>query len=707
MPPTAHARHPRLSRVLSATISAATVLLLTLGLLALAEGALRYAGYGYPTARFIEDDTVSPAVWRDNQAFVRRFFPGPWYPDTAPTQIPVSPPANSLRVAVLGESAAYGYPDPAFGFGRMLEALLQEEYPDRAVSLINAATSGVSSPCLLETLRDVLRMDPDVLVFYIGNNEFIGPFGASNAGTSGEMSAARIHANVLASRLRLSQWLGALAGRFAAVPAASPGSFVPRPVATGDPAVPSTHARFETNLRAMLDLAAAAKVPVVLCTVAVNLRDWPPVGDTHRADISSSERATWDAAFAEGKSAYERGDAPAALRAWKRAEAIDSEPASLAYLMARAYETTGDTAAAADAFARACTQDAIRYRCSPAMNERIKSLATERADAQVKLADCAAQVARDLDENEAQARYFYDSCHLTFEGNRSIANCIHEQLLTLLPKPPAPAQSAPGALAKRLGWNAWHARENLRYVQALTDKAPYNERYGHDVWAATLRADMEALDAAAAPEALRPARAEMEAECARHPDDLFLARNVAQLIDAEGDHHAAAGRLDALVAMYSRYAEAWTLLARARRAAGEFPQAAAAWRAAYALRPDRTDWRTSLGETLFAGADYPAARAEWRDIARQNPTSEQAWWRLGGTYEREKNFAAAIAVYREGLTHLPGNAGLYYYLVKACMAQGDTGQAQRALAEGLAFSPEHDGLRSLASTLGMPEGGTR
>ena len=40
-------------------------------------------------------------------------------------------PEDTLRIFVLGESAAMGTPEPAFGFSRILERLLQHRYPDR------------------------------------------------------------------------------------------------------------------------------------------------------------------------------------------------------------------------------------------------------------------------------------------------------------------------------------------------------------------------------------------------------------------------------------------------------------------------------------------------------------------------------------------------------------------------------------------------
>lgn len=688
-------RHPQIARIAAVAYACAVPLLIAAGLLAGAEWALRVGGYGFPTPRFIQDTSVSPSVWRGNQAFVRRFFPGPWYPDIAPVQLTTPAPANALRVAVLGESAAYGFPDPAFGFARMFQVLLERQYPDRTIELINAAENGVTSPILLEQLPQVLAMKPDLLILYIGNNEFIGPFGPSNSGASGDMSPLRIRAQILASRLRLSQpeiYLGRHT---------TPGATPPPPgrlLANNDPAVHHTYDRYEANLRAMLDLAADAAVPVVLCTVAVNERDWAPFADSHRAGISPPDLNAWNTAWDEGKAAWDNGDAEAAVAAWKRAEAIDPEPATLAYSLAQAYKATGNAPAAAEAFTRALTQDALRYRTTPAMNDRVRQLATEYAQQHVVLADCDAQLRNAIAADTTNTPYFYEHCHLAPAGNYAIATCIHAAAAEFLPTATPPVFTLT-ELEHRLGWTPWHARESLRTVYKLIAKAPYMNRLDYPTWADHLNATVASLDPASTPATLAPLRTEIEAQYLQHPDDPFLARNLAQLQKACDDIPAAATTLETLVAQYPHYDAAWELLAQTRTLARHHREAATAWRAAYALRTDRSDWRASLGEALFADEQYPASRTEWQALLAENPASEQSWWRFGQCYDREKNYPAAIATYREALTHLPNNAGFYYYLAKSLNANQEPDAARAAIEAGLRIAPDHAPLNTLATEL--------
>src|SRR5687767_4057496 len=83
-----------------------------------------------------------------------------------------------------------GTPDPAFSFGRMLELMLQRAFPNRKVEVVNAAMRGIDSHVIRHIARDCARLEPDLFVIYMGNNEVIGLHGPE-PGCS-----------------RFSQWLG-------------------------------------------------------------------------------------------------------------------------------------------------------------------------------------------------------------------------------------------------------------------------------------------------------------------------------------------------------------------------------------------------------------------------------------------------------------------------------------------------------------------
>lgn len=656
-------------------------------LLAGAELLLRGIAYGWPTARFVRD---SSGHLCDNPAFARRFFPGPWLPETAPVRVTPSPLADTLRVVVLGESAAYGYPDPAFGLARMLEVLLENGSGGRKVEVINAALSGVSTPVLREVLRDSLKLRPDVVLLYLGNNEFIGPFGAGNPAVAALPSPLLVRAQVLASRLRLTQWVRSHAPSTLAAAEVSP--MACQLMQPGAPAVLETHVRFEANLNAMLDDAKAAGVPVVLCTVPVNTRDWAPFGSLHRTNLDGAGLDAWHAAWQEGMARWDENDAAAALAAWQRAAELDPTPARLHYMMGRALQSLGDTQAAEAAFRSALENDAMPYRVTPAMNERIRHVATSHAGLGVALADCDVAI-------NATGEMFYDHCHLTPAGNYAVAGVMLQAMLELAIRGIEQPSFQPSDAMTRLGLNSWHARENIKYVRYLAERPPYPERVEHEAWLVRMDAEIKKLDAQLAGGELEQARGDVARAIETHPYDVWLLRNAAQLDLASGNPAAAKDKLTRLLELSPIFTPAWPLLARAHADTAAPPLAAEAWRKACGLRPDRRDWQLALATTLFDAKDYAAARAEYLALAEALPTDADAWWKVGQTFEREEDFPAAIATYRRGLSHVPEHAGLHYYLAKALLHEGERDEARSLAEQGLKLDPNNKGLEELLESM--------
>ena len=115
MPPTAQ-RTPTLRLVgwRLWTLRLAMAVLSPLLFLGLVESALRVGGYGHPTAFFVK--TEDGAGWVTNARFGRQFFPAGLAGQPWPAVLAARKPPGTVRIFVLGESAAMGTPDPSFGF---------------------------------------------------------------------------------------------------------------------------------------------------------------------------------------------------------------------------------------------------------------------------------------------------------------------------------------------------------------------------------------------------------------------------------------------------------------------------------------------------------------------------------------------------------------------------------------------------------------
>jgi hypothetical protein len=181
-------------------------------LLLLAEVFLRIADYGFFPGAIIKYQADGKEVYCDNVRFGWRFFPRNISRESEPFIFPVEKSENTYRIFVLGASAAQGVPEPAFGFGRILEKMLEDKYPDINFEIINTAMTAINSHVVLQIAKDSARCDPDLFIVYLGNNEVTGPYGPSTVYTLPLGNLTLIRTGIAFKATRLGQLLTNLAG---------------------------------------------------------------------------------------------------------------------------------------------------------------------------------------------------------------------------------------------------------------------------------------------------------------------------------------------------------------------------------------------------------------------------------------------------------------------------------------------------------------
>ena len=267
-------------------------------LLALTEGALRLGGYGHST-RFFEShpDGLSLST---NPQFAWSFYSRETSTAPAPLRFSASKAPGTFRIFVLGESAAVGTPDPAFSFSRMLELMLQRQYPSNRFEVINAAMRGINSHIVRHIARECAALSPDLFIVYMGNNELIGLHAPAPEGFNFTPHLRLLRLGDAVKALRLSQLVGAFVRRF--------GSKAERKMqdmeylrrqrlAFDDPRRQSAYENFRANLEGICEAAERTGAQTILATIAVNLRDFPPLASLPRANLTSAQQSDFDQAY--------------------------------------------------------------------------------------------------------------------------------------------------------------------------------------------------------------------------------------------------------------------------------------------------------------------------------------------------------------------------------------------------------------------------
>lgn len=661
----------------------------------LLEAGLRLAGYGYPTRFLVPIESAD--AYTTNPAFGMRFFPPALARTPQPCRLAARKDANAYRIFLLGESAAQGTPDPAFGVSRVLEAMLEERFPGTRFEVVNAAMTAINSHALLPIARDCARHDPDLFILYIGNNEVIGPYGAGTVFANFSSHLGPIRATVALKATRTGQWLSAL-GRRLRPAGAGPRRwdamkmFLENPVAADDPRLARVYAHFRANLGDICHAAEGAGARVLLCTIGTNLEDCPPFSSVHGRALGAAEAARWEERLARGIERDAAGDPVAAVAAFREAAAIDDGFAELHFRMARSLAALGEHAEAERHYILARERDALRFRADEPINRAIREIAREERGRGVILVDAdSAFVESPRTGHRVPGReHFFEHVHMNWEGTHLLAALLFDRVVETLPESirrraagggggegegMSRTVSAPSAerCAELLALTP-RDRFSIAYqIDAMMNNAPFTTQIDHALARAERRAELDSLRAELTPESRRASYEAYRAAIARRPEDLYFREAAAEfLCDA-----------------------------------GEYAQGVEAWRALLALCPGVAKWRLELGKALAQTNRLEEALAIFRETVKDPPPTAEAHNMLGVALERAGRIDEALRAYRRAEALDPRAAEPAYNLGLALARRGETREAMahfaRALEADSAFVDAYLGMAAIDEQEGRPE----
>jgi tetratricopeptide (TPR) repeat protein len=411
------------------TLRVAITLITPLLLLGLVEAALRICGVGFPT-----DVTVPCTIQGRPASCYNLFFTAPFFPPgmiKTPQMyaIPTEKLPGTFRIVVLGESAAMGDPEPAFGFSRYLDVMLSERYPSVKFEIVNTGSVAINSHVVLPIAKGLAKYRPDVFIIYSGNNEVVGPYGPGTALTSAGMSLPVIRGSIFYRSTRIGQLLTKVG-----TPKKDWGGmamFLDKQVRGNSPLMKYAYANFESNLRDTIAVARNAGAKVIVSTVATNLKDCAPFGSLHREGLGADALRSWSTLVQQGAEQENAGSYAEALKSYRAAANIDDEYAELAFRIARCLEALGDYNAAREYFLRARELDTLRFRADSKINDVNRSVAS--SSAAVELVDADEIFAKESPNGIIGSELVYEHVHLTPSGNYLLARAMFLQIAKQLP----------------------------------------------------------------------------------------------------------------------------------------------------------------------------------------------------------------------------------------------------------------------------------
>ncbi len=456
--------------------------------IALLESTLLLFGFGHSDALFVETDKED--ILTTNKWFVW-FYQRHRNCRPHPCLISAARPKDTIRVFVLGESAAMGTPDPAFGFARILEFMLQQYFPGYRVEMVNAAMRAINSHVIVSISRQCADLEPDLFVVYMGNNETVGLYGP-------ETFLSR-HPDLVPVLHRIKQTRACQLLRIGVKHGLSVFKdeediqtmefFRQHRIAPGDTRREAVYQNYQNNLRQICNNAIQSGAAAIVLTVPVNLRDCPPLGSLHRDGLTNQDLLRWESLYRDAIEHEKRQNYTEAVKCYLNAAAIDDRYAELHFRLAGCCLTMGEREAAKDHFSLARDLDTLQFRTDSRLNDIVRAVTAEYADRKVYLVDAeeALAVCERCRDGILGGELFSDHAHLRFNGDYELAKAVLPTAISALRRERGlvPSQSActpsRDQCAKRLAFTEWDEVNTAAAVVQMTARPPFTDQLDHAV----------------------------------------------------------------------------------------------------------------------------------------------------------------------------------------------------------------------------------
>ncbi len=288
----------------------------------LLELGLRIFSYGKDVPQWIQVDTEHYMLNPD--IAYRYFYSTEGIPYSSNDIFNINKQPNTFRVFVMGASSAAGFPSaPAGTFPRYINKRLKLMYPDKNIEMINVSMAAINTYALRDMLPGIIEQKPDLILFYIGHNEYYGALGV------GSMESLGAYRSVINLMLKLNNYktielirntIKYFVNLFSS-PSKHTGTLMARmakdqAIAYNSNVYKLGIAQYEGNMEDMLELLKENNIPTILGTLTCNLIDQKPF-------ISGTEDPNANSYYAKGKKEFSDGNLELAKEYLNKAKDLD------------------------------------------------------------------------------------------------------------------------------------------------------------------------------------------------------------------------------------------------------------------------------------------------------------------------------------------------------------------------------------------------
>ncbi len=330
-----------------------------------------------------------------------------------------------LRIFCVGGSTTAGYPYntlpeyqcPA-SFPNYLRAILQYNKNMPQIEMLNAGCNAFNSVSVARLVSDLVKYHPDILIVYIGQNEYFGP----NEFALSKQANMRLNDPLLFNGFFAVRQTFLYQGMNFAIQKVSGNRSVGHEnyfewskrnsISCTDTYNLNVLKKYSSNLRKIIRTAQNAGVKVIVCSPIVNLT-FPPFISLQDRALTANEQQYWKAQRCRADTLFNLTNFDDALKIWQELKEFSPTCADLYYYAGMNLAGLQRYEEAEEELAKARDYDALPFRAKSTIIAECKKIAREE---KVVLADLD-QFFRDLSGKAYPApQLLLDHVHPTEEG---------------------------------------------------------------------------------------------------------------------------------------------------------------------------------------------------------------------------------------------------------------------------------------------------
>lgn len=359
---------------------------------------------------------------------------------------------GAFRIMIAGGSTALGFPyQPRSSFGLRLRDLLEKNIPGLEVELINLGKMSMDSGAVEAVVTKALEYHPDLMIVYSGHND---AFSFSNRQPQNDATISRLLeksrvARAGAGAVKVILGRGMPAFMQAREEGPETGLELPTPSSISASQHQRIMREYRSNLEKIASGCRSSGVPLILCTMTSNLRDWPPEYHVYPSGLTEEHWSDSMEGIKKARTLLERRHYEEALDLLESSRAVAPGYAPISFWIGRIKTAMAESQALHKSSSAEPSKNSARIErlrtealsdFKRALSEESRTVVSHRAP--VEFNPIVREVAKDhgawlmdterlFEENSYLAPgfdWFDDHCHPRLHGQQLMAEAIFEIL---------------------------------------------------------------------------------------------------------------------------------------------------------------------------------------------------------------------------------------------------------------------------------------